>query len=382
MTSNSNIQYSDKFQIHLRFQLVKVAKNEFRFVTISESIKIKIDNDSFPLEKVLMQLQKGISLKSLLSSVPKLNQSETIDVVESLFKRRLIEKINQNPTLSKNELSLYDEQIRFFSNFYASIQTDTSVQTESGAYAIQKKIKHSKVCIIGLGKIGSKVAQGLSSIGVQKIIGSDFSKVTKSDTLHGVYHTSYIGKQKESVLKNILMQVNKNTKYSPLKKQIQNASDIPKGIDLLVLCEDTFDPQQFDLINQICLETNTTWVSYRNLGLKFEIGPTIYPFETACFKCYSLRKSGAMSSYDNYIASQQNIVDNDIKIGSMNQSFGSDLLIMDIIKTLTNFSRSSTYNNIFSFNLISFESENHPILRIPRCPQCGASNKKPLDIWQ
>jgi len=94
MTSNSNIQYSDKFQIHLRFQLVKVAKNEFRFVTISESIKIKIDNDSFPLEKVLMQLQKGISLKSLLSSVPKLNQSETIDVVESLFKRRLIEKIN------------------------------------------------------------------------------------------------------------------------------------------------------------------------------------------------------------------------------------------------------------------------------------------------
>ena len=119
----------------------------------------------------------------------------------------------------------------------------------------QKKILSSKVLIIGVGGLGSPVAEFLSRAGVGSIGIVDDDKVSLSN-LHrqSLYNTSDIGKFKVKIAKDKIKKINPNTKVTIYKIRLSNDNfkKIINDYDYIVDGSDNFTTKF--LLNDFCLK--------------------------------------------------------------------------------------------------------------------------------
>ena len=131
-------------------------------------------------------------------------------------------------SLTNNEIERYSRQI---------ILKDIGV---SG----QKKLKKSKVLIVGLGGLGCPAAEYLSRAGVGTIGLIDHDKVNLSN-IHrqSIFTTSDIKKYKVDVVKKRIKKVNPCTKIKIFKKKIDkfNTKKIIQSFDIIIDGTDNFN---------------------------------------------------------------------------------------------------------------------------------------------
>ena len=101
---------------------------------------------------------------------------------------------------------------------------------------IAKKLKKAKVCILGLGGLGSNVAVLLarSGIGYLKLI--DFDVVEVSNLNRQQYRISHIGIKKTEAIKSILKEINPFVEVETLDIKVdrENISSIVEDIEIVV----------------------------------------------------------------------------------------------------------------------------------------------------
>src|SRR2546428_1312862 len=104
----------DKLKLVERLQIIRVAANEYKLVSISESLLLKLENapDGF-LDTVLPLLKAGCHLKQVYKSVDESNHAEAFTLINDLFARGLLEKVHfsRSTKLSQSELEIYSEQL-------------------------------------------------------------------------------------------------------------------------------------------------------------------------------------------------------------------------------------------------------------------------------
>ena len=119
----------------------------------------------------------------------------------------------------------------------------------------QKKILSSKVLIIGVGGLGSPVAEFLSRAGVGSIGVVDDDMVSISN-LHrqSLYNTSDIGKFKVKIAKDKIKKINPNTKVTIYRIRLNNNNfkKIINDYDYIVDGSDNFTTKF--LLNDFCLK--------------------------------------------------------------------------------------------------------------------------------
>jgi len=119
----------------------------------------------------------------------------------------------------------------------------------------QKKILSSKVLIIGVGGLGSPVAEFLSRAGIGSLGIIDDDKVSLSN-LHrqSLYNTSDIGKFKVKIVKDKIKKINPDTKVTIYKIRLQseNLKKIINNYDYIVDGSDNFTTKF--LLNDFCLK--------------------------------------------------------------------------------------------------------------------------------
>jgi len=119
----------------------------------------------------------------------------------------------------------------------------------------QKKILSAKVLIIGVGGLGSPVAEFLSRAGVGSIGIVDNDKISLSN-LHrqSLYNTSDIGKFKVKIAKDKIKKINANTKVTIYKIRLDNNNfkKIINDYDYIVDGSDNFKTKF--LLNDHCLK--------------------------------------------------------------------------------------------------------------------------------
>ena len=118
----------------------------------------------------------------------------------------------------------------------------------------QKKILSSKVLIIGVGGLGSPVAEFLSRAGIGSLGIVDNDKVALSN-LHrqSLYNTSDIGKFKVKVVKDKIKKINPDTRVNIYKIRLNdnNFKKIINDYDYIVDGSDNFTTKF--LLNDYCL---------------------------------------------------------------------------------------------------------------------------------
>ena len=119
----------------------------------------------------------------------------------------------------------------------------------------QKKILSAKVLIVGVGGLGSPVAEFLSRAGVGSLGIVDGDRVSLSN-LHrqSLYNTSDIGKFKVKIARDKIKKINPNTKITIYKIRLNNENfkKIINNYDYIIDGSDNFTTKF--LLNDFCLK--------------------------------------------------------------------------------------------------------------------------------
>lgn len=115
-----------------------------------------------------------------------------------------------------------------------------------------EKIKHTNICVVGVGGVGGIVCETLTRTGVGFLSLIDFDIVEKSNLNRQIIALqSSIGKNKAELMANRIADINANCKVEIIKERL-TATNIekllPKNIDYVIDCIDNIT----DKISLIC----------------------------------------------------------------------------------------------------------------------------------
>ena len=152
----------------------------------------------------------------------------------------------------------------------------------------QKKIRSSKVLIVGAGGLGCPIADYLSRAGVGTIGIADFDKVNLSN-IHrqNLYNSKDVGKYKVDVVKEKIKSINPFTKIKTYKKKItnKNLNNVIKSFDIIVDGSDNFKTKF--LLNKYSIKYKKNLI----VGAINKFDGHVFTFDfkdkkTPCLRCF------------------------------------------------------------------------------------------------
>lgn len=255
-----------------------IAVPDMDIMTVTEGQDILCD--LFELFLTPRTLDESFALINLKHYIDRIHFSEYI----SFFRENNILKAVSEPApavLSPYHLEKYDRQIHAFHSLKGIDAAD--------AFAIQKKLCDSCVCIIGLGGTGSHLALTLASIGVEHLILVDFDQIELSNTSRQVLYTEAdVGKYKVDVAKKRLQEYNSRLDVVTYQRRIQCEDDlsflVEHKIDLLILCADTPRGKIQYLVDHAAQKHLVPWFFYGPYQpSQILVGPYIIPGKTKSY---------------------------------------------------------------------------------------------------
>ena len=101
---------------------------------------------------------------------------------------------------------------------------------------IAKKLKETKVCILGLGGLGSNVAVLLARAGIGSLKLVDFDTVEASNLNRQQYRISHIGIKKTAAIKSILKEINPFVEVETLDIKVdrENILSVVGNVEIVV----------------------------------------------------------------------------------------------------------------------------------------------------
>ena len=146
------------------------------------------------------------------------------------------------------------------------------------------------ILIIGVGGVGSIVAEMLTRCGVGKIYLIDLDYVEEVNLNRLFYKNEHIGQTKVEAAKSILRTVNEQVEIIPLFQDVclndfeEKFEKIIKVSDLVLSCLDNLPARTY--INEKCVIFNQTYIdtgaTRSGLGGYVHL---VVPYETACYAC-------------------------------------------------------------------------------------------------
>jgi len=231
----------------------------------------------------------------------------------------------------------------------------------------QTRLRQASVGILGLGPIGNAIVEPLAACGVRALRMYDFEPSAKAPA-----PTAY---------------------HADLSRRVVEEGNIESirsvaadGLSLLIVDADRWTMEFLAQVNHVALETSLSWMVCGTDGSEATIGPTFLPGETCCFGCYQRRRRGAehwVSGYD-AIANRRSAT-TATRMGFMPglPTFVAGLVVMEAVRFLCGVEIPATYGTELCFDLATSRLGSNPVLKLPRCPDCGNSGRRaPLPaIW-
>ncbi len=155
-----------------------------------------------------------------------------------------------------------------------------------------------------------------------------------------------------------------------------------EGIELFLACQESPGFSFFEEVNKKCLETGVRWMHIAQQGSKTVLGPTIVPFQSACFECYSTRIDALIPDLNSQLAFKE--IHNQTPLGEgyfppMGQVVAGQVA-MEVARIFLGYSPPITFGRFYEFDAAHMAPNSHSVLRFPRCPACY-QKKPPMEIW-
>jgi ribosomal protein S12 methylthiotransferase accessory factor len=276
------------------------------------------------------------------------------------------------------EEGFYGDQIRFFSSAGAD------------GRAIQDKIASSGVVVLGGGVVASHALNSLADSGVGSLRVADDRKVTSADLPGNALLTeSDLNRPRGAALSSrISGKDNAEVKCEDLSCDAASEAsllDVVKGMDCALACLDSPSPTLLEAVNRAALRANVRLIIgqvYRGIGL---VGPTVIPRQTACYKCYELRRNSNLLNYEQTMQYESRLR----QMAAIKSEFVAPkplaaciggLVALEAIRLITQGALPQTAGRILRVDFFAPEMTYHRVLRMPNCPACGYERRRALPI--
>jgi bacteriocin biosynthesis cyclodehydratase domain-containing protein len=144
--------------------------------------------------------------------------------------------------------------------------------------------------------------------------------------------------------------------------------------DFVILAVDRPYPMIASDINDATHAGSTPWTVGVLNGLDGQIGPTVYPGETACYECFRTRAHAATAAGVGYREFEVTAE----RTGALLPSFAhviAGLVVVDVVTQLAG-GFGKTTGSIIDFDFADFAVQVDDVLRMPRCETCGKSSDR------
>ena len=151
----------------------------------------------------------------------------------------------------------------------------------------QKKIKSSKVLIIGMGGLGCPLSIYLANLGIGTIGIVDNDKVELSNLNRQIiYNIKDIGKFKINVAKRKIKEINNKTKVKSYRIRVnkKNIGKLIKNFD--IICDGTDNFETRLMINDSSLKQKKILISAAVSGFDGHIFKFDFKKKTPCYRCF------------------------------------------------------------------------------------------------
>jgi len=219
----------------------------------------------------------------------------------------------------------------------------------------QKKIKNSKVLIIGMGGLGCPLFTYLASAGVGNIGIIDHDKVELSNlNRQTLFNLSDIGKLKVVQAKIKIEKINKTIKIKKFTEKIKkkNVKNIIKNYEIICDGTDNFDTRY--LINDECKKNKKILISAAISKFDGQIFKFNFKKKGSCFRCFMPMKP----DLENNCGTEGIFPPVAGMLGSLQAS--------EVLKTILNI-KDSINNNILIFNALKSSLRKIKINSNPSC---------------
>jgi adenylyltransferase/sulfurtransferase len=153
-------------------------------------------------------------------------------------------------------------------------------------YDGQLKLRNAKVCLIGVGGLGSPAALKLVGMGVGHLRFVDRDIVSRSD-LHRqhLYDAESLGRPKVEVASEKLSRLNPDVTLEPIPESLNsvNAEELISGMDIIIDGLDHPEPRY--IVNRVCNQLKIPYVFGAAIEAFGNVS-TILPGQSFCLECF------------------------------------------------------------------------------------------------
>jgi len=230
-------------------------------------------------------------------------------------------------------------------------------------YNGQKKIRKAKVCVLGLGGLGSPTVMRLVAMGVGYLRIVDRDVVSRSD-LHRqtLYDVDHLGVPKVEVAGKKLCRLNPDVDLDPIPASLnsRNVDSFLQGVDIVVDGFDRIGPRY--IVNRACQKLKIPYIFGAAIEYYGNVS-SIIPGKTACLECF----------YPNL---EDETLPKCAVVGVHPSVTGmvSNIQVLETINYLTD-GRMNLRNKLLYIDLKHFTFDTLTVVQRENCPVCGAHPK-------
>ncbi len=156
--------------------------------------------------------------------------------------------------------------------------------------------------------------------------------------------------------------------------------DVLRGVSLICATSDFGEAEALLDLNRLALELERPFLPIWLAELIGHVGPLSYPYETACLRCYRLRRDSNDQNWDVKRAIREVMANP----GEAAASAGfvppmpgilGQIGAMEVLKAIGELVPSDIIGRQIEINLTSFASSVRRVLKVPRCPDCSEQSR-------
>ena len=288
-----------------------------------------------------------LSVEEYLKKIPPPPKEHEHELrMEKLLKRML----EQAEKLSEDELRFYSRQIML-----------DGLGPEG-----QLRLKNARVCLVGLGGLGSTIATQLAAMGTGhlRLIDRDIVEESNLQRQH-LYSFDVIGYPKVEAAVKRLERLNPYIEFEPLPVSFSenNAEEMVTGMDVVVDGLDNMNTRY--AINRACVKLGIPYV-FGSAVSTFGNASTIVPRKTACLECFYGKLDDSLLPTCGVIGVHPSVI-----------GIVASVEVAETIKILLGKQPTLT-NKLLYCDVDSMRFEEIKVARAETCPVCGNHPKTKL----
>ncbi|MDR0298467.1 MAG: ThiF family adenylyltransferase [Streptococcaceae bacterium] len=334
------------------------------------------DDDKDGKVKTLVQLINGKNtvneiIQEFTHKYNNVSKQEVEEILKDFYDEGFLENTSEDEQyfslLTAYQHERYLRNIGFFQMF---------TKNHLNKYIAQKKISDSKICLLGLGGLGSHIAFSLAGMGVGTIKAVEFDEVELSNLNRQILYTpNDIGKSKAQQAEKRIKEFNPDINFSTVETQLSSPEQIAEiihGFDFVISVADKPRFLLADWVNQAVVAENIPLL-LTGLDTTRAMLQSIVPHETGCLQCWRDGITDA-KSVNMYNYRKESNIDGDNAAYTTLVPISAGLVCSELTKYILGYGEIKSKGKLlkFDFNNFTLEVEEEWTRNI-NCKVCGGS---------